>query len=103
MTTIKTKSAAKPATKKKRKFTKHNLERFQRLAAEISRFTNDIPDWFIKRAKSVEGLLLTEAPKGSGMWVASVAGLKTRPHSSQQQALKIWANKARRTVAAAEG
>ena len=97
------KPAPKPAAKKKRAFTRFDIERFKRLAAEISAFRHDVPHWYIARAKSVEGLLLTETPKGSGRYVAAVAGLKTRPVSTEQQALKIWANKARRAVLKAEG
>ncbi|KRS15650.1 hypothetical protein [Roseovarius indicus] len=96
-----TKTKAKPAGKKT--FSGPQLKRFASIAAQIAEFNHEIPQWFIQQLKDDHGMTLNESPKGSGRWVATIGGLKTRPQSTRQMALKIWANKARRAVAAAEG
>ncbi len=88
-------AAAKPAPKPK---SKDDLARLDRLAAEIAGWPGDRLAHLAAQLEGREGLKLTETKKGSGLWVASMAGLRTKPGPDRVRALENWANAARREV-----
>ena len=72
------------------------------LAGEVAEYegSGNFAD-LISRLEDSHKLKITETPKGSGRFVASMAKLKGKPSVSPKAALILWANRARREVARA--
>lgn len=99
MTTKPTKPK-KPAAKKK--MSQAHADKLKDLATQISDLGRGAPMGdLIARLKSDHGLKLDETEKDSGIFTASMKGVKTKPVRTERQAMTNWANKARREARAA--
>lgn len=90
----------KPTTKKKMSLA--HADKLKDLATQISNLGRGAPmGELIARLKSDYGLKLDETEKDSGIFIASMKGVKTKPVRTGRQAMLNWANKARREARAA--
>lgn len=77
---------------------KPDMNRLMPLADEIASWPLGRLMELAEQLKGREGLVLKETRKGSGMWTAQMAGLKSRPVADPAVALVNWSNLARRTA-----